>query len=115
MDATLVFVSGAVYMAVWLIREYQWSKEREKLLDRIMARSLPEFKHEVRKEEILKKRDTAVAKPSPSDEELAAWELKHSSQVAENNAAIDAALAALRVKAAAAAEIHKPAGVSHGS
>lgn len=107
MNSTAFFVAGAFYITAWMLRDYMWSKERERLLDRIMAKSLPEFKHEIRKEEILKvKRDP---KPSPSDAELAEWENKHQSQVADNNAAVESALADLKRKA-----VEKVGGV-HGS
>lgn len=122
MNATLVFISGVMYMAAWLVREWQWSKERDKwdvertkMVDRLMAKSLPEFKYEERKEEVLKKKAAVVAKPSPTDAEMAEWERRHDSQVAENNAEIDAKVAELRRKAVSGVETRVPAGVDHGS
>ena len=111
MSATLWL--GILFTMAWLTREWQWAREREKLLDRIMARSLPEFKHEERKADIMRKKPEP--KPFPSDAELAQWELKHTSQVAENSKELDAALTDLQRKASSVVQPQRAAGVSHGS
>ena len=113
LNPLLVMVVGGLFIAAWMMREYQYGLERDKLLDRLMARSLPEFRHEARKEELLKKKPEP--RPFPSDEELAAWEHKHQSQVAETGAALESALAKMKRDVASSIEPQRAAGVSHGS
>lgn len=102
-----VVVANLLYVTAWIWREREFSKERGLLLDRLMAKSLPEFKYEARKEAVLK--DKRAPKPFPSDDEMAEWELKHRSQVHENNNAVEQAIADLKRKAV------EKVGGAHGS
>jgi len=113
MEMAIMGLLTVLFMLAWVWRENQWGKERMMLLNRLMAKNLPEYNYEQRKAEVLRKKPEA--KPVASDAELADWERKHQSQIAENSAALDAALTNLRRKAVSAVPEHKPAGVSHGS
>lgn len=92
----IVIAVVAVYREVaYVLERRAWNKERQALLDRLMARSLPEYKIEQRRE--LPKKP--VAHRAPNDEEMAKWEAAHASQLQNNQAEMEKKLSELRSKA----------------
>lgn len=91
----------AAFAAAWIYQDWKHGRERQQLLDRLMARSLPEFKYEERKEKVLRSEPKTTR--FPSDAELAAAEQKMLNQVEENKAEAARKVAALRAGVAAGA------------
>lgn len=78
------------FATIGLIREYMFSRERNMLLDRIMAKDLPQYKFELKKE----RKPLPLPNKSLTDEEMYRLEQARMSQVQTIDNEIEAALRA---------------------